>query len=254
VASKIAIAFIIVVVIAVAGYLAVSSFGLLSWRSSGGSGDLYSNNWSGYLATSDSPFSFVSSRWTVPSVSQLSGAGYSSVWVGIGGIGSSNRLIQAGTEQDIQSDGSTQYYAWFEALPRPPVNLGTVAPGDSISVSISKLQNSASTWHVSLSKSSQGISSVLFSGDVQVRASASSRSSAEFIVEAPSAVSGRQSELLPLADFKPITFSNCITDHGGLSKLQSVYRMSITSTGTSTGKMLASPGPLSADSFTVSRT
>ena len=247
--GKIGIAFIAILVIIVA------YFAIVSVRSSIGFRDLYSTNWSGYLATSDSPFSSISSSWSVPSVSQSPGAaGYSSIWVGIGGVvGSSSRLIQAGTEQDIKSDGSTDYYAWFEALPRPAVNLGKVAPGDLVSVSVSKGQNSPSTWHVIFKKSSSGISSVLFDSDVQVRTSVASRASAEFIVEAPTAVSGFRSELLPLPNFQTITFSDCNTDQGSLATLANVYRMHITSTGTLAGKILATPGPLSGNSFTVSR-
>ncbi len=57
----------------------------------------YSLNWAGYYVYNDS-FSFASSTWVVPSVSNTT-SGYSSAWVGIGGV-NGNGLVQTGTAQD----------------------------------------------------------------------------------------------------------------------------------------------------------
>jgi hypothetical protein len=89
--------------------------------------NLYSNNWSGYAVASSSTTTFnsISASWTVPDVASEPAPGYSSIWIGIGEfLEESNRLIQAGTEQDVASNGVKNYYAWFEALPKPTVNVG----------------------------------------------------------------------------------------------------------------------------------
>ena len=70
--------------------------------------NLYPNNWSGYTVASSSTnaFNSISASWTVPEIASEPTPGYSSVWIGIGRVlEGSNRLIQAGTEQDIASNG-----------------------------------------------------------------------------------------------------------------------------------------------------
>ncbi|MGA8296249.1 MAG: G1 family glutamic endopeptidase [Acidimicrobiales bacterium] len=68
-----------------------------------------STNWSGYAATSSTPYTSVSGQWTVPTVTGPNGS-YSAAWVGIDGYSNSD-LIQTGTEQDYSNGG--QYSAWW---------------------------------------------------------------------------------------------------------------------------------------------
>jgi hypothetical protein len=69
----------------------------------------YSLNWSGYVVTAPGPFTAVNASWTVPSVSAISPPAYSSTWVGIGGLfNNSRRLIQVGTDQDVQDNGTSR--------------------------------------------------------------------------------------------------------------------------------------------------
>ncbi len=88
-----------------------------------------STNWSGYAVydiasssgrkrtTSAATFSDVWGSWVVPEViASESGSTYSAAWVGLDGY-SSNTVEQIGTEQDW-SNGSPQYYAWFEMYPK----------------------------------------------------------------------------------------------------------------------------------------
>jgi hypothetical protein len=223
--------------------------------------NLYSNNWSGYAAavtsSSTTAFNSISASWRVPEVASAPAPGYSSVWIGISGsLERSNRLIQAGTEQDVASDGSKNYYAWFEALPRPTVNVGRVLPGDIINVRIDRVGDPQSTrWHVSLSRESKGIVTTLADSDVTLRINSKSMmGSAEFIVEAPAIVSGRTiSQYLPLADFSTVTFTNCTTNLGGIGSLPNLYQFTMTSDGTKDGTLLASPSVLSNDGFKVNR-
>jgi hypothetical protein len=220
----------------------------------GGASNLYSNNWSGYAAVSSTSFDSVSAAWKVPDVASSQEPRYSSIWVGIGGfVERGNRLIQAGTEQDVESNGHKDFYAWFEALPRPPVTVGQVSPGDTVSTQIYKVPGSLSVWHVKLTKESGGVVTTLVDDDVAIRTNSASRASAEFIVEAPTVVSGRATvQLLPLANFGSVTFANCSTSQGSLgSSATNLYRLAMTSDGTKQGKVLATTGALSSDSFTV---
>ena len=93
-----------------------------------------SRNWAGYTATGGS-FTQVSATWSVPQFAPDSPAGADAIWVGIGGVQSSD-LIQAGTEETVSGHGSTQYQAWVETLPQAsrPVPLSITA-GDSLSIS-----------------------------------------------------------------------------------------------------------------------
>jgi hypothetical protein len=218
--------------------------------------NLYANNWSGYAVVSSSStvassdFDSISASWTVPEVGASPAPGYSSVWIGIGGLlEKSNRLIQVGTEQDIRSDGSKDYYAWFEVLPRPTVNVGSVSPGDLINARISRVDGTRSTWHAILSRESNRITTTLIDKDVTIRTNSASTKSAEFIVEAPAIVSERRaasgSLLLPLANFGTGTFTHCATNLGELGSLTNLYRLVMTSDGTKDGTILASPSTIS---------
>src|SRR5436309_6910450 len=109
-----------------------------------------SNNWSGYnqgtLEKSGTMFHQVSGDWTVPTATaHKSGeAEYSATWVGIGGgcvdalcITTDNTLIQAGTEQDVNS-GLAPYSAWWEVIPGPAITISNMAvrAGDHMHVDI----------------------------------------------------------------------------------------------------------------------
>jgi len=152
-----------------------------------------SRNWSGYEATGG-VYSAVSGTWTVP---QTDGStpGADASWVGIGGVNSRD-LIQAGTESDASGNGRVRYQAWIEMLPQAshPVPL-TVNAGDSVSVSIA--QQATDNWLVTLKDNTTGQS---YQASEQYQ---SSRSSAEWVEEAPSG--GRR--LLPLDNFGTVSFS-----------------------------------------------
>jgi hypothetical protein len=159
-----------------------------------------STNWSGYAAETNlstpapNVVTQVSGSWIVPTVTGKA-TGYSSVWVGIDGY-SSGSVEQLGTEQDTSRSGATSYYAWWEMYPNPSEQITTVkiSPGDSISASVTyssgaytlKLKDNTTNKSFSTTKSATAL-----------------RSSAEWIVEAPSSSSG----VLPLANFGTATFS-----------------------------------------------
>jgi hypothetical protein len=170
-----------------------------------------STNWSGYAAETNlnSPqsnaVSMASGSWTVPTVSGKANA-YSSVWVGIDGY-SSPSVEQLGTEQDTTRSGATRYYAWWEMYPNPSFLISgmTISPGDSMSASVS-YSSGAFTLQMQDSTTGQKFSTT--------QSATAQRSSAEWIVEAPSSVSG----VLPLANFGTAKFTGAnatINGHTG---------------------------------------
>jgi len=154
-------------------------------------------NWSGYAVTpSSSNITAVSSTFTVPSAG-LVPPGFAATWTGIGGYNTSD-LIQAGTtEQSAPSNPllGDQYYAWYELLPASETQLTncigdpncTVTPGDKITVNISQV--SGNTWSISMTDAGKWS----WSQDVNY---ASSESSGEWILEAPTLVA--QTVLAPV--------------------------------------------------------
>jgi hypothetical protein len=149
-----------------------------------------STNWSGYaIPTSSGAVSAVSGSWVVPTVTGTSTA-YSSVWVGIDGF-SSSTVEQIGTEQDV-SGGKATYYAWYEMYPKGmvPITSVSIKPGDVVSASVSYA--SGNSFNLTITDQTTGKS---FTTTQTVNGA--QRSSAEWIVEAPSSGFG----VLPLANF-----------------------------------------------------
>ncbi len=163
-----------------------------------------SRNWSGYAATSGT-FTGVTGTWTVPKSQSTGGLSSGVTWVGIGGVRSRD-LIQAGTMETSDRSGGMRYDAWIETLPKAsrPVPFA-VRPGDSVTVSIS--EQGADHWLIDFNNRTTGEE---YQATVQY---ASSRSSAEWVVEAPSA--GRR--ILPIDDFGTVQFSGGFAVENGKS-------------------------------------
>ena len=155
-------------------------------------------NWSGYAVQAPTgSVTAVSGKWVVPTVS---GSGYSSSWVGIDGWNSPT-VEQIGTEAD-SSGRQTSYYAWFEMYPANSVEVKmTVQPGDSIAAQVSY---AAGTFTLSLQDVTRNESfSTTQAGNYY-------RSSAEWVLEAPSSYS-----VLPLDNFGTESFSAAQATIGG---------------------------------------
>jgi hypothetical protein len=151
-------------------------------------GTVDSLNWSGYADTG-SGITAVDSTFVVPSAG-LVPPGFAATWAGIGGYSTSD-LIQAGVgEQSIPSNPllGPQYYAWYEILPASETPISgctgdaacTVTPGDTVSVDIHEV--STNTWSISITDSGH------WSWTDSAVQYASSESSAEWILEAPTLV------------------------------------------------------------------
>jgi hypothetical protein len=163
-------------------------------------GTVSSLNWSGYAVVPAAPaITSVTSTFTVPAAGLLP-PGFAASWTGIGGYATTD-LIQAGVaEQSLPTLPliGDQYYAWYELLPGAEVQLTgcvgdancTVAPGDSMAVIIS--QAATNTWVIAFANSTRHWTWS------QAFPYKSSKSSAEWIVEAPS-VESLQTTVAPLS-------------------------------------------------------
>jgi hypothetical protein len=173
-----------------------------------------STNWAGYVAVpaggAGSHFSGVSGSWTEPSTTCAAGhEALSAVWVGLGGYSEhSHALEQVGTDADCTRAGAARYRSWYELLPAAPVNLKMrVRPGDRMLASVT-----VAGQDVTLR-----IRDLTTGGRFQTtkRRALIDASSAEWIVEAPSACAGNDAcEILPLADFGQVAFSNATATIG----------------------------------------
>jgi Peptidase A4 family len=168
-----------------------------------------STNWSGYAATgSAGQFNSVSSSWTEP-VADCTGSDdeYAAFWVGLDGYNSGS-VEQTGTDSDC--DGTTpDYYGWYEMYPADPVYFSNpVAPGDSMSASVTF--SGTETYTLVLTDSTQDWTQTITENE-----SGLSRSSAEVITEAPSSESG----VLPLADFGTVGYGGSSANGASMSTL-----------------------------------
>src|SRR4051794_1942552 len=160
-----------------------------------------SSNWAGYAVMRDGVrFARVAGAWTMPHVDCSSAqTRWSAVWVGLGGYDdSSPALEQIGTEADCDSSGRAHYSTWYELV--PDVSHGArlrAAPGDRVSASVTVLGHQV---RLRLSNRTTGRAFTR-----RLNAAAIDVTSAEWIVEAPSACGGSTADsscqIMPLADF-----------------------------------------------------
>ena len=216
---------------------------------SGASATTTSHNWSGYATTSGN-FTAVTGTWTVPQPSSsTTTAGVGATWVSIGGVNSKD-LIQAGT-QDVTSGGQHQFQTWIELLPQASQQVPlAVAPGDSITVSITESAPASGMWSIVMKNNTTGQN---YQTNVQYQ---SSQSSAEWIEEAPANVSGNSTTIAPLDYFGTVAFSGATTaDNGQTVDLAQSGAQAITMVN-SANQALAVPSAIASDgsSFTVTRT
>ena len=165
--------------------------------------DNTSSNWSGYAVNGAAgSVSYVAGTWTVPTVS-TSTSGYSAVWVGIDGYSSSS-VEQLGTGEDV-SGGQASYYAWYEMYPAGSVTINsmTVKPGDSMTASVA-YNATNKDFVLSITDATESTASHRDSFSITLGGSGLQRSSAEWIVEAPSSGYG----ILPLDNFGTVKFTN----------------------------------------------
>lgn len=174
-----------------------------------------SSNWAGYAVVGPSRpaprFTHIAGSWTQPSANCGPGAvSYSAVWVGLGGFSDSARsLEQIGSEADCARTGQAVYFAWFELVPRAPVDLELkVRPGDHLAASVTVHGRDVALHMTDLSTGARSYTTR--------HMSAPETSSAEWIVEAPSICFGSNAcSTLALTDFGTVTFTSATATGGG---------------------------------------
>jgi len=152
-----------------------------------------SNNWAGYVATSD-VYTGVGGTWNVPAVSpaQSDTLSADATWVGIGGVQTKD-LIQAGT-QAIVRKGVVTYNAWYETLP----DSETIVPleihaGDQVTTALNEVRSGY--WQITITNNTTGQHYAVTVGY------SSKHSSADWIEEMPMKVSGRSESYIDLDQF-----------------------------------------------------
>ncbi len=210
----------------------------------------HSTNWSGYnqgiVEQGGTGFHAVSGTWMV-STATAHKAGeneYSSTWVGIGGgcvdagcTATDATLIQAGTEQDVDTSGGAHYSAWWEIIPSPSIRVSLpVSAGDRISVAIS--ETLPTVWNIAMTNLTTGQSWSTMTPY------ASSYATAEWIVEIPVVVDGMGTVgVAALPNLSRVTFDNGSVNsvNPGLRTSEAIQLID------ASGQVLASPSSPDAD-------
>jgi hypothetical protein len=159
-----------------------------------------SYNWSGYAITgANGSVSHVKGSWKVPAIQGACSSQnqYASFWVGIDGY-NSNTVEQIGTDSDCQN-GSAVYYAWYEFYPHFSYNIPiAIHVGDAISAEVSY---SGGKFTLSITDTTANES-----WSTSQKMPNAKRSSAEWVIEAPSS-----GGVLPLANFGTVDFGQDYT-------------------------------------------
>jgi hypothetical protein len=183
--------------------------------------DSTSGNWSGYAVPLDTrgvtdTFSNVQGSWKVPTVTGATGPTsdtYSSAWVGLDGY-TDGTVEQVGSEQDW-TGSAQENYVWFETYPSAAYEIMgfPISPGDSISAQVQYTGQITvrgyrgrtmveSVFRLTIVNTTKNVTFTVPTTYTTIPSAV--RSSAEWVMEAPTGY-----DVLPLADFGTISFSNC---------------------------------------------
>jgi hypothetical protein len=174
-----------------------------------------SQNWSGYSAVSphNNTVEKVVGSWVIPTISPSSVDTYMSQWVGLDGYNPTSRTVQQlGTECDWDTKSNSQVnYVWFEMYPNYSYMIHgfPISPGDIFQASVTYL--SGRYYQLTIANLTKRVYYTVPLHYSTVPAGyTATRSSAEWILEAP--YSGG---ILPLAQFSPTSFNNCLVTMQG---------------------------------------
>ncbi len=194
-------------------------------------------NWSGYAATSSTPFTYAATKFVQPAVTCNSNTPdfvYTSNWVGLDGFNDST-VEQDGTSGHCNRfSGLPNYYAWIEMYPLPTVKEFSVTPGDVIEASVA--YSTGGNFKLTVSDVTSGVTK-----SVTDTCTTCARASAEWIVERPAGCNPFPTHcfLFALAKFGTATmFDNFATVQGGsreglssLSHLHQIFMVQTTKNG-----------------------
>jgi hypothetical protein len=185
-----------------------------------------SADWAGWDVTGGT-YTSVSASWVQPAVTCTTGdTSYSAFWVGLDGDGSQS-VEQIGTSSDCDS-GTAVYSAWYEFYPSDSVQLSnTVKAGDKISALVT--YDKSGEYTLKLTDSTQDWTETKTGSSPE-----GTNASAEVIAEAPS--SSRQGDVLPLANFKTVDFTDVTVNGQKLTDLDGTTKIDMaTQSGTGYG-------------------
>jgi peptidase A4-like protein len=199
-----------------------------------------SASWAGYVVTSRSPFTSVGAQWTVTAVSCAKSASTQAVvqWVGLDGW--YDKTVEQGGTEAYCSGTTPVYSAWWEMYPSNQITqVFAVRPGDQMTASVTYV-NRVFTIVVNDVTSRKALT-------IAQRCTSSatcSRSSAEWVVEAP-AYGGHGAALARWSQF---SFTHTVASASGnpnaTSSIAAFTNIRVTMTGAHGRR--AQPGPLTA--------
>ncbi len=197
-------------------------------------------NWAGYGVEGGSgSFDSVEASFVVPALATCGPEeeSSSSFWAGLDGMASST-VEQDGVDVSC-SDGTAQYYPWYEAYPAMPVIFPgvVVGAGDTIQATVTDIWGSS--YELRLVDVSRGTN-----GSVVVPAAGATDSSAECIAEDPGTTP------VPYADYGSVNFSSCTVDGSAIGSLSP---WAITTVSTSGAAEAVPSGLVGNSAFSVSR-
>jgi hypothetical protein len=182
-----------------------------------------SNNWSGYnqgtLEKGGVQFHRVSGTWVVPAATQhVRGEGeFSASWIGIGGgcvdagcTVTDATLIQAGTSQNVDANGTECYDAWWELIPAPSVTIANfpVSAGNTIHADIA--EGLPGVWTITVQNLSTGRTFT------QTLPYTSTYATAEWIEETPVVISDNGAVTVgPMPNLSVVGFSAASVNGAG---------------------------------------
>jgi hypothetical protein len=178
-----------------------------------GAAGLTSGNWSGGVALTGGPYTYVTGAWIVPGVvppATGDGDWWSVAWVGIDGDGSSD-VLQCGTGHHVNVKNgkvTTEYFAWYEWYPNSWTEISnlTVSPGDAISAAVQYLgiTNGVAKANATVTNMTTGKSATI--SLTPPAGTVLSGNCVEWIMERP----GINGVLASLPEYEHITFYNTI--------------------------------------------
>lgn len=225
-----------------------------------------SRNWAGYVGVAGGAVTGAVGTFNVPTLNCTDTPNASeSTWDGIGGVKPGEALIQTGVESDCINGVQTDT-PWWEIvagstnLPEQPFNGFPVQAGDTVTVEVGQ-DSQSGAWITCLADArtgevglmATGLTAGIAQGDCSTFSnytpqqdastySYSGGTTAEWIAEDPADLNGNE---VPFANFGTVSFSGI-----GMSTSGSAIATEIVQGG----QILATPGPLSNNSFTVTYT
>jgi len=174
----------------------------------------HSTNWSGYVVHSGAPqFSCVEAAWTQPSVAcPTKGSRTVAFWVGLGGVGQTG-LEQIGT-QTACTDGRDLVVVWHESLPRERAEVVEpldVRTGDRIWAQVRWM--GGAHYRLAIVDITHPQQLAIDDANSRLR-----RTSAEWIVEAPTAGCPTNCHVLSMPNYHRLRFTGVLVIADGIRR------------------------------------